>query len=135
MTMYLNAAVIGVGNLQKISPAKTISVVLLQTPKNSYSFHCFNLRSTGSQKLGQSPQPKPVRAVSSNPSSLSPEIYSSEGLGLHLTPENVDLVLEEVRPYLISDGGNVDVVDVVDGVVSLKLQGLILILSILYYNL
>ncbi|KMZ63508.1 NifU-like protein 1, chloroplastic [Zostera marina] len=88
-----------------------------------YIFLPISCKSTGSQKLGQSPQPKPVRAVSSNPSSLSPEIYSSEGLGLHLTPENVDLVLEEVRPYLISDGGNVDVVDVVDGVVSLKLQG------------
>lgn len=35
----------------------------------------------------------------------------------------MDLVLEDVRPYLISDGGNVDVVSVQDGVVSLKLQG------------
>ncbi|WP_369294297.1 NifU family protein [Klebsiella pneumoniae] len=33
------------------------------------------------------------------------------------------MVLEEVRPYLISDGGNVDVVSVVDGVISLQLQG------------
>ncbi|KAF2578603.1 hypothetical protein F2Q68_00002468 [Brassica cretica] len=40
-----------------------------------------------------------------------------------LTPQNVDLVLEDVRPFLISDGGNVDVVSVEDGVVSLKLQG------------
>ncbi|KAJ6343779.1 hypothetical protein OIU76_005514 [Salix suchowensis] len=35
----------------------------------------------------------------------------------------IDLVLEEVRPYLISDGGNVDVVSVEDGVITLKLQG------------
>lgn len=35
----------------------------------------------------------------------------------------MDLVLEDVRPYLISDGGNVDVVSVEDGVISLKLQG------------
>ncbi|CAL5367642.1 unnamed protein product [Camellia sinensis] len=37
--------------------------------------------------------------------------------------KNVDMVLEDVRPYLISDGGNVDVVSVADGVISLKLQG------------
>ncbi|KAJ8620522.1 hypothetical protein MRB53_029051 [Persea americana] len=37
--------------------------------------------------------------------------------------QNVDLVLEDVRPYLISDGGNVDVVSVEDGVIYLKLQG------------
>lgn len=35
----------------------------------------------------------------------------------------MDLVLEDVRPYLIADGGNVDVVSVEDGIVSLKLQG------------
>ncbi|MCD7464021.1 NifU-like protein 1, chloroplastic [Datura stramonium] len=33
------------------------------------------------------------------------------------------MVLEDVRPYTISDGGNVDVVSVEDGVVSLQLQG------------
>jgi hypothetical protein len=31
---------------------------------------------------------------------------------LELTPANVDSVLEEVRPYLISDGGNIEVVRV-----------------------
>jgi NifU-like domain len=41
-----------------------------------------------------------------------------------LTVENVDRVLDDVRPYLISDGGNVDVVSVEDGVISLQLQGL-----------
>nr|GEW24499.1 NifU-like protein 1, chloroplastic [Tanacetum cinerariifolium] len=40
-----------------------------------------------------------------------------------LNPENVDKVLDDVRPYLIADGGNVDVVGVQNGVVSLKLQG------------
>ncbi|CAM6092402.1 unnamed protein product [Calypogeia fissa] len=40
-----------------------------------------------------------------------------------LTVENVDLVLNEVRPYLISDGGDVEVASVDDGVVSLRLQG------------
>ncbi|CAM6086802.1 unnamed protein product [Calypogeia fissa] len=40
-----------------------------------------------------------------------------------LTVKNVDLVLNEVRPYLISDGGDVEVASVDDGVVSLRLQG------------
>lgn len=48
-------------------------------------------------------------------------LYSAEQL--ELTVENVDKVLENVRPYLIADGGNVDVVSVENGVVSLKLQG------------
>jgi len=51
----------------------------------------------------------------------SPGLYSAQTFDL--TPQNVDLVLEDVRPFLIADGGNVDVVSVEDGVVSLKLQG------------
>ncbi|XP_062155770.1 nifU-like protein 1, chloroplastic [Alnus glutinosa] len=60
----------------------------------------------------------------SNPSAppdSSPGLYSAQKF--ELTARNVDLVLEDVRPYLIADGGNVDVVSVEDGVVSLKLQG------------
>lgn len=40
-----------------------------------------------------------------------------------LTPKNVDAALDEVRPYLISDGGNVEVVGVENGTVLLRLQG------------
>ena len=39
-----------------------------------------------------------------------------------MTLENVDRALEEVRPFLIADGGNVEVVDVSDGTVALRLQ-------------
>ena len=44
---------------------------------------------------------------------------------LEFTRENVDKVLEEVRPFLISDGGNVAVVrvDAVKMTVELALQG------------
>lgn len=65
-----------------------------------------------------------IRACASTPSTpaaSSPGLYSSSKFDL--TPQNVDLVLEDVRPYLISDGGNVDVVSVDGGVISLKLQG------------
>eukprot|EP01018_Ginkgo_biloba_P026183 Gb_03585 [translate_table: standard] len=48
-------------------------------------------------------------------------LYSAETFDLTL--ENVDLVLNDVRPYLISDGGNVEVASVEDGVIFLRLQG------------
>lgn len=56
-------------------------------------------------------------------------LYSAEQL--ELTVENVDKVLENVRPYLIADGGNVDVVSVENGVVSLKLQGMAVFLFLI----
>ncbi|KAM2062236.1 hypothetical protein ACFX1Q_047237 [Malus domestica] len=67
--------------------------------------------------------PQNPNAFFQNPSaeSSSPGLYSAKQY--ELTVPNVDLVLEDVRPYLIADGGNVDVVSVEDGVVSLKLQG------------
>ena len=50
-----------------------------------------------------------------------------EGSSIHeelpLTLENVELILDELRPYLISDGGNVSV-ECIDGpVVRLQLEG------------
>ncbi|KAJ7541660.1 hypothetical protein O6H91_10G069300 [Diphasiastrum complanatum] len=43
--------------------------------------------------------------------------------GLALTEENVEMVLDEVRPYLMSDGGNVALHEIDGLVVKLKLQG------------
>ena len=37
--------------------------------------------------------------------------------------EKVEAVLEQVRPTLQADGGDVELVDVEDGIVSLKLTG------------
>ena len=42
---------------------------------------------------------------------------------LALTEENVEAVLDEMRPYLMSDGGNVELVEIDGAVVKLKLQG------------
>ena len=40
-----------------------------------------------------------------------------------LTSENVEKVLDELRPFLISDGGNVEVVDIDGPVVKVRLEG------------
>lgn len=55
--------------------------------------------------------------------SITTELQSPQLL--ELTKENVNTVLEEVRPYLISDGGNVSVqnVDITTGNVYLVLEG------------
>ena len=37
--------------------------------------------------------------------------------------EKVEQVLEKIRPTLVADGGNVELVDVKDGIVSVKLTG------------
>ena len=57
-----------------------------------------------------------------------PELQSVipfESAGLEMNEQTVDSVLEEVRPYLISDGGNVSVkgVDVATKTVYLQLEG------------
>ncbi|XP_054777928.1 nifU-like protein 2, chloroplastic [Prosopis cineraria] len=44
-------------------------------------------------------------------------------LELPLTADNVESVLDEIRPYLISDGGNVALHEIDGNVVRLKLQG------------
>ena len=41
---------------------------------------------------------------------------------LELTEANVELVLDEMRPYLIQDGGNVAIAEIDGPVVRLELQ-------------
>ncbi|MEY2976790.1 MAG: NifU family protein [Prochlorotrichaceae cyanobacterium] len=42
---------------------------------------------------------------------------------LALTSENVESVLDELRPYLMADGGNVELVELDGPVVRVRLQG------------
>eukprot|EP00879_Flechtneria_rotunda_P002112 GHRR01002294.1.p1 GENE.GHRR01002294.1~~GHRR01002294.1.p1 ORF type:complete len:225 (+),score=36.75 GHRR01002294.1:148-822(+) len=49
--------------------------------------------------------------------------YSAATDLLELTEENVEKVLDEVRPYLMADGGNVEFVEIDGLVVKLKLAG------------
>ena len=40
-----------------------------------------------------------------------------------LTLENVESVLDELRPFLMADGGNVEVVEIDGPIVKVRLQG------------
>ena len=40
-----------------------------------------------------------------------------------LTQENVEKVLDELRPFLMADGGNVEVVELDGPIVKVRLQG------------
>ena len=40
-----------------------------------------------------------------------------------LTIENVERTLDELRPYLMADGGNVEVVEIDGPIVKVRLQG------------
>ncbi len=42
---------------------------------------------------------------------------------MELTVSNVETVLDELRPFLIADGGNVEVVELDGPIVKLRLQG------------
>lgn len=42
---------------------------------------------------------------------------------LALNNENVETVLDELRPYLAADGGNVELVEIDGPIVNLRLQG------------
>jgi Fe-S cluster biogenesis protein NfuA len=66
--------------------------------------------------LGQAADAAAAAAARASPAAApSPE--------LEMTPEAVDRVLDEVRPYLIADGGDVEVAAVENGNVYLTLQG------------
>ncbi|KAK1650591.1 hypothetical protein QYE76_068396 [Lolium multiflorum] len=60
-------------------------------------------------------------ASASTPPAPGGGLYSAATY--ELTADNVDQVLDDVRPYLVADGGDVAVVSVEDGVVSLRLEG------------
>ncbi|MEB3190781.1 MAG: NifU family protein [Snowella sp.] len=42
---------------------------------------------------------------------------------MELTVANVETVLDEMRPYLMADGGNVEIVELDGPIVKVRLQG------------
>lgn len=72
-----------------------------------------NRRNPSSRYLRRHSQHQVVKAVATPNSAVE----------LPLTAENIESVLDEIRPYLISDGGNVALHEIDGNVVKLKLQG------------
>ncbi|XP_060167646.1 nifU-like protein 2, chloroplastic [Lycium barbarum] len=70
-------------------------------------------RNSSSRSLRRASQYQVVKAVATPDSAVE----------LPLTAENIESVLDEIRPYLISDGGNVALHEIDGNVVKLKLQG------------
>ncbi|GAX73761.1 hypothetical protein CEUSTIGMA_g1212.t1 [Chlamydomonas eustigma] len=64
---------------------------------------------------------KPVYAVNATAGRVFCATVASDVL--ELTEENVEKVLDEVRPYLMADGGNVEFVELDGLVVKLRLKG------------
>ena len=61
-------------------------------------------------------------AVATATSEASYTPLPSDDEPLELTWENVDMVLDEMRPYLLQDGGNVAISEIDGPVVRLELQ-------------
>ena len=51
------------------------------------------------------------------------EEYGLKGGGENKMRESVEKALEKIRPALQADGGNIELIDVVDGVVKVRLTG------------
>ena len=83
-------------------------------PPRRLQFGTSKIRTSGTR-------PCLAAASASTPPAPGGGLYSAATY--EMTGENVDRVLDDVRPYLIADGGNVTVVSVEDGVISLKLEG------------
>ena len=102
-----------------------LATLLIQTA--SYSIRCPPPRTAAVASAARSP---PV-LLSEETTIESPFADSSTDATpreklvgpLDLSEENVELVLDELRPFLISDGGNVELRDIDGGVVVLELIG------------
>lgn len=81
------------------------------------SSHSITLKPSSRSKVTMT---ESLEKVSPVPTETAP---SQSRQALELTLENVEKVLDEMRPYLISDGGNVTVADIDGATVRLQLEG------------
>ncbi|GMH24866.1 hypothetical protein Nepgr_026709 [Nepenthes gracilis] len=103
-----------------ISPSATYAAHLKNSglfgPQISLSGRCNQFRRSASRSVGKRLPASPWQVVKA----VAIPDYAVE---LPLTEENIEKVLDEVRPYLIADGGNVALHEIDGNVVRLKLQG------------
>ncbi|XP_020580350.1 nifU-like protein 3, chloroplastic [Phalaenopsis equestris] len=115
----LSAQVQGMPSAAKTTASSTSSEKFTYSSPSSFS-QFISLSTQNSFSKGQFSTSPLLR--------LSPRLRTRERTGspicvLPLTEENVEMVLDEVRPSLIADGGNVALHEIDGLVVVLKLQG------------
>ena len=94
----------------------------------SSSLPSYKLIPTRASKVSMSALPSGYLGDPSLLSKLPEKVYDDDDDDdadgyLHLCPENVEKVLDELRPYLIADGGNVKLVDIDGPIVKVELEG------------
>lgn len=62
-------------------------------------------------------------AATTSPANLEATTTAEASDPRALTLENVERALDELRPYLMADGGNVEVVEIDGPIVKVRLQG------------
>ena len=102
--------------------SRTNNIFLSSKQSKTYNFNSKSLLSTSSSssttKLYETTEEEQIVSPFENNDN-----NSSDDEILELTWDNVDIVLEEMRPYLIQDGGNVKIDDIDGPVVKLQLEG------------
>ena len=75
-------------------------------------------------RMGAERTPLPVPRSQSNDNFIANAAAPEAGTDPRaLTIENVERVLDELRPYLMADGGNVEIVEIDGPIVKVRLQG------------
>ncbi|KAH6762599.1 NIFU-like protein 2 [Perilla frutescens var. hirtella] len=107
------------------SPSSSAS--LSRRPLSPQISSFFGAQISVSGRLNQLRPSSPHQLRRSSRSTCRPGIKAvatpDSAVELPLTAENVETVLDEIRPYLIADGGNVALHEIDGNVVKLKLQG------------
>ena len=119
MYMLLYVVILTLVNVNSYSVSRGSSV----TSSSSIKINNYNsiIYKTSTYLLASSTEPivSPFDSSSSSTTTTTPVVEDE----LELTVENVEKVLDEMRPYLQSDGGNVRLAEIDGPIVRLELQG------------
>jgi len=116
--MLLYVVILTLVNVNSYSVSRGSSV----TSSSSIKINNYNsiIYKTSTYLLASSTEPIVSPFDSSSSSTTTTPVVEDE---LELTVENVEKVLDEMRPYLQSDGGNVRLAEIDGPIVRLELQG------------
>ena len=118
--MLLYVVILTLVNVNSYSVSRGSSSSI--TTSSSIKINNYNsiIYKTSTYLLASSTEPIVSPFDSSSSSSTTTPVVEDE---LELTVENVEKVLDEMRPYLQSDGGNVRLAEIDGPIVRLELQG------------